>query len=1039
MHAYQPIRQYLAAVRSRLRRNAALGALLVALTAFAVLALAIPLLALQVDLHHGATVLVVTACAIGIVLVLAAFFGVARPFQRFRSDHQVARYVGALRADVASDVQSAVEFASLNDEPDVRAGHGSRELMAAFMGDTARTLDTVRPAAFIPIAWLQRLAIVCTAALSCLAASVLLTPSTLRAGWERVLDPTDPRPFGGALMSSTPLVGDIRITVEYPGYTGRDPLILPSASGDIRAMPGSSITLETTALQPVLAASILLEEENSSAPGSDEASGSGSRNWRERPYSEIEFELVNEHQLRARFPVTRPARYRVSLEAMDHQRHVEAMTRTIEMERDRPPVVQLYAPGDNLDVTRLKRIELAYVAEDDYGIAKVELVYEKRGGERRGKRGGERDGPMQRKSLPLAASGQRTAEAKILWDLAELALEPGVEVSYRVEVTDNDDAGGPNIGRSEQYSLRVFSPREKHEALVERQRELLERILQALASRLTANATDLRAYETLQREAADIVVELGTLSTALRDDELSDGLLRKNLDDMRSRLDQLTKAEAALFTRLHGRPGQQTGKPLAARMKGPSAAMIAELENDAIALDDWVERQLMENVLAMTDELEVHRLRVQELFKEYHRTGSPELLAEIDRELRSIETRMADMAEQRARVADDVLDRFVNSDALTDEAATDCMTEVRALMDRDAVADAERRLARCTGSLDDASEALELALRDLRGDRFSEQERRFAEVMDRLADLSLEQIEIADNAQSIWDRYAARADEMMREEAKDTRRRVHSLQERLSRGLVELPENGLTPFAKEELDIARSRLADVDKMLSDGDIAEALAMADLARKSMRTAAEELDAAMIDERDEPWSAHTSEARRGLGRVEPMVDKLVAELAASTPAPSDIMSRKDRRELDRLSRRQHNVAERSRRLVSKAEKLAEEMPGRSGEALVEGVGEARAHMERSRKRMRSKDPSGARQESKSAAEALRRTVEITRDAARGRHGVIRAGLRDEPIRIPGADQYKAPEAFREHLMEAMQSHDAPPGFGSLVKRYYQELIR
>lgn len=1026
MQAYQPIRQYLAAVRSRLRRNAALGALLVALTVFAVLALVIPLLALQVALHHGSTILAVTASAAGAVLVVSLFLGVARPRQRFRSDDQVARYIGALRADVASDVRSAVEFANLDGELNPRAGHGSRELMAAFMIDTARGLDAVRPAAFVPTAWLQRAAIICATALSCLAASVLLSPSTLRAGWERVLDPTDPRPFGGALMSASPLVGDIRITVEYPSYSGRTPLILPSASGDIRAMPGSLITLETTALQPVLSASILLEDD---APAG-RRTGDEPREVHNKPYTEIEFELLDPRRLRARFPVSKAARYRVSLEAMDHQRHVETMTRAVEMERDRVPEVQLYAPADDLDVTRLKRIELAYVAEDDYGIARVELVYT---------RAGKDDGDEQRKSLPLAEVGQRTAEAKILWDLADLALEPGTRVNYRLEVTDNDDAQGPNIGRSQSYRLRVFSPREKHEALVERQRELLERVLQALASRLTAKATDLRAYETLQREAADIVVELGTLSTALRDDELSDGVLRSTLDDMRSRIDKLAKAEAALLARLRGRGAEPSGKQVSARMKAPGSAMIAELEDDAIALDDWVERQLMENLLALTDELEVHKERLQELFKEYHRTGNSELLTEIGRELRSIETRMADMIEQRGRVSDDVLDRFVNSDAIKEEQASDCMAEVRALMDRDAVAEAERALAGCLGSLDHASEALELALRDLRSDRFSEQERRFAEVMDRLADLSLEQLEIAESAQSIWDRYAARADEMMREEAKDTRRRVSKLQERLNKGLAELPDNGLTPFAKEELDIAESRLADVDKMLADGDIAEALAMAELARKSMGTAAAELEAAMIDEQAEPWSAHTSEARRDLGRVQPLVDRLVADLAASTPAPSDIMSRKDRRELDRLGRRQQSVSERSRRLVSKAKKLADEMPGRSGEAMIDGVGDARAHMERSQKRMRSRDPSGARQESKSAAEALKRTVEIARDAARGRHGVIRAGLRDEPIRIPGADQYKAPEAFREHLMEAMQGHDAPPGFGSLVKRYYQELIR
>mgnify|MGYP006189887795 CR=1 FL=1 len=50
-----------------------------------------------------------------------------------------------------------------------------------------------------------------------------------------------------------------------------------------------------------------------------------------------------------------------------------------------------------------------------------------------------------------------------LWDLAELPLRPGVQISYYVEVTDNDNVLGPNVGRSQTYKLRLFSPRERHE------------------------------------------------------------------------------------------------------------------------------------------------------------------------------------------------------------------------------------------------------------------------------------------------------------------------------------------------------------------------------------------------------------------------------------------------------------------------------------------------------------------------------------------------------------------------------------------------
>jgi len=50
-------------------------------------------------------------------------------------------------------------------------------------------------------------------------------------------------------------------------------------------------------------------------------------------------------------------------------------------------------------------------------------------------------------------------------------------------------------------------------------------------------------------------------------------------------------------------------------------------------------------------------------------------------------------------------------------------------------------------------------------------------------------------------------------------------------------------------------------------------------------------------------------------------------------------------------------------------------------------------------------------------------------------------DEPIRIPGADEYRAPERFREDLLEAMKKKGtlAPEGYDEQIKRYYEELIK
>jgi len=91
-----------------------------------------------------------------------------------------------------------------------------------------------------------------------------------------------------------------------------------------------------------------------------------------------------------------------------------------------------------------------------------------------------------------------------------------------------------------------------------------------------------------------------------------------------------------------------------------------------------------------------------------------------------------------------------------------------------------------------------------------------------------------------------------------------------------------------------------------------------------------------------------------------------------------------------------------------------------------------------RMKAKDPSGAREATRAAADALAKARDRARSAARqAQEGAVG----DEPIRIPGADEYRAPERFREDLLDAMKKKDkkALEGYDDMIKRYYEELIK
>jgi hypothetical protein len=366
------------------------------------------------------------------------------------------------------------------------------------------------------------------------------------------------------------------------------------------------------------------------------------------------------------------------------------------------------------------------------------------------------------------------------------------------------------------------------------------------------------------------------------------------------------------------------------------------------------------------------------------------------------------------------------------------MEEVRKLVRAGDPARAQQRLEQCRQQQQRQASALEGSLAGMRGDKFSDEQKKLDEVMNELADVAKDQDDIAAEANRIFEAYAEKADEVARDHRREASKKVSALLDKLRHRLHDINEAGLTPFAKEELDIVEHRLADVEHMVGDGDLAEALGMAHQAKQSLDTIAGELEAAINDDPKSKWVDATQDALDGVQRTRPVAKELIDELQSLSPKPEQIMSADDHRALDRLRRREAGTRDRARRLADRAKQLGSELPGDTGPELGKKLGGAIDQMTSADERMRVKDPSGARAATRAAADSLAKARDRARSAARqAQEGAVG----DEPIRIPGADEYRAPERFREDLLEAMKKKGAvaPEGYDDLIKRYYEELIK
>ena len=1008
-------------------------AVLYALSALAAIAFLLPLLGAAFGGSRATAfaVLGVAGLVVTLLLVGAVVLGVIAPRKRWGGDPELARWVGGRRREVASDLLSAVELAGAPHRP----GAPSPALVDALIEATSQRLEEVEPSSLLEPSELRRarrwVAITVVVNLGLVAVS----PRLVADGW-RALISGRAKPFDGAKLSTVPLVGDLEATLTFPAYARRPQLMLPSSSGDIRGLPGTAVSLKARVLVPAATAELIIEPVDRGEPRSIAARLEG-------------------EQLTAELTIDKSARYRFAVTSPSGERAIETTPRAIEAELDQAPAVQLMAPADPLDVSNLRRVELAYVIEDDFGITSAELVWE--AGKDKGKKpipigGAESRGagtpttppagrgaspvgsmaPASRLAAPageLATPPRGRVQGKLMWDIAEVQVPSGGEVRYWIEAKDNDTVGGPNIGRSRELHLKVISPRERHEETLGRQQDVAEKLLRNLASRLTLG-DDPQRRDDASRQLREAVIELGTIGAAFDKDPHASDALRKALSQLRERLDKLAIAEQRLIPK--GKPAGKTA------FAGLDPRLIGELEDDAIVLADWLDRERLEGVLDVSDEIAAHQKRLAELLAQYQRTKDPRLLDEIEREMRTLDRTFAELDKHRRGLAEDVLDQYVHKDAIQPQADTSCLDDVRKLVRAGDTVKAQQRLEQCRQQQARSSSALEGSLAGLRGDKFTDEQKKLDEVMNELSDVAKDQDEIAAESNRIFESYAEKADEVAKDHRREASKKVSALVDKLRHRLHDITEGGLTPFAKEELDIVERRLNDVEHMVGDGDLAEALGMAHQAKQSLDTIAGELEAAINDDPKSKWADATQDALDGVQRARPVAKELIDELAGLSPRPDQIMTGDDHRALDKLRRREAMTRERARKLSERAKQLGGELPGDAGPELAKKLGGAIDQMAAADERMKVKDPSGARAATRAAADALAKARDRARSAARqAQEGAVG----DEPIRIPGADEYRAPERFREDLLEAMKKKGAvaPEGYDELIKRYYEELIR
>jgi hypothetical protein len=572
----------------------------------------------------------------------------------------------------------------------------------------------------------------------------------------------------------------------------------------------------------------------------------------------------------------------------------------------------------------------------------------------------------------------------------------------------------------------VSSPREKHERSVASEEQLLEEAVRQLADRLELRGDLIESLPPIHNHAEALLVLLAQAEQAAEADK-PEGDVKKQLAEMHARLGKLVRDEEAQLgeARKHKKPhGLEAG----------NTKLIVEMERDVLLLDDLLGKQRLEELLRVGDEMAQARDRLKQLLAQYQKTHSEALKKEIEREIRELERKLAELRQRAAKLASEMPDQFLNKEAMGKNDIGSQLDKMREKLARGDIEGAMAELERLSSSLDKMMASMEGDLRQYRRERFTEEEKKLAELEDKLSDLQHDEKQLEDETEAIRQRMRAEAQRAMHDKVEPFQKRAREKVAQLKKHLAEVDKQMLSVWQQEELQRVKQRAQDLERLLDEADLEESRDSARAVENALRS----LGGDLSDDEARAWRGARPALKKSREHVEEgskLAKQIGDELDQLTPRPDQLMSQDDQRRMPELAQRQRAAKQRASELQREMEQLGR---GKLPQRLPDGMREAGQHMERAEGKLRQHDARDARGEEEQALQQLGQMKQQLQEQRRPRDQMAGGSRDKEPVKIPGADEYKAPKEFRQDLLEAMK-RAAPPEYKDQVKRYYEELVK
>lgn len=941
----------------------------------------------------------------------------------------------------ATGLLSAIELA---DDHTLGESEELRNAAIREATESARTLDTDRLVKHESWLSLRARLIPMTAALVVITATGFFAPRHFHAAFAaitavgRMENPLSP-------AAPEPRFTDFRISYRYPAYTERPSQTDSASNGDIRALPGTEVVIETHSREELKEATMTVS-------------------FGEGPDAETNRSLVevDGRRIRATVVISRGGRYRFQLVDSRGNKLEERAGHAIELELDEPPEITLLEPEISpLEVNEKDRIAMIFDASDDFGLGEISVAWRVMGSTREGK-----------ERLTAASRGAKHYPGSATLDLGPLALKPGDRVAYSLEARDNDTVNGPKIGASITRELRVYSKTAHHQTVLALQEQSLDELVHILGDNLDAliEHRPVPEYSKVLESGNKIVTRamaadelLARTVVAVRKDPLGrkqvaeafDAARRDLQRDARKKRGALSAAERS-FTTL-----KNADKDLTANARRAQDGMVGGLEKNVVYLADLLNDQRMIDAAALAKELRAQQQELKKALEEYKKSPDPEKRKLLSQAINDIKNRINEITEQLAQMRGSISPDFVNPDALQTEGSQDGMEMVQKMIEEGDLDGAMTELEKMLAQTEQMLSQLEGGREELEDREYSEITEAAEKLWKDLEQLEKEQRDLANRTEKMSKEMLERMKQRMGDPSSFVEKQKKRL-EQAEQGL-ERAKPGTHVMEGDAHDQAERRLGDATKAMEARDFGAAKEMVENAAEHIERLEQEAHRRAEQSRrfgDLFGGGKSAEqAAKELRKVRPILDEVLRDMEKLMPPPESLLSKEERAQLERQREKQGALKEQADKVGEQLEKLGQMLPI-VGPTMQQNVGEAQGAMSQAEGNLQGGDAPSALNQQRRAMDALSRLKEELQkqgqQGGKGGSGVpLPFGQPQQPsgggeeggdgdqfepqkVEIPKPGQTSAPAEFRQDILDAAKQGTVED-YKEAVRRYYEELVK